>query len=50
MAEYLTRYLEPSISEDFQRKMVFIGGPRQSGQPWRSICVSRRAVISKHVI
>ena len=32
MAEYVTRYLEPSISEDLQRKMVFIGGPRQSGK------------------
>ena len=32
MVEYFTRYLEPSISEDLRRKMVFIGGPRQSGK------------------
>jgi len=32
MDEYFSRYLESSISEDLQRKMVFIGGPRQSGK------------------
>ena len=32
MAKYITRYLEPSTNEDLQRKMVFVGGPRQSGK------------------
>jgi len=32
MAKYFTRYLELSINEDLQRKMVFVGGPRQSGK------------------
>jgi len=32
MVEYCTRYIEPSIRKDLQRKMVFIGGPRQSGK------------------
>ena len=32
MDGYFTRYLEPSVREDLQRKMVFVGGPRQSGK------------------
>ena len=32
MDEYFTRYLESSIGEDLQRKMVFVGGPRQTGK------------------
>lgn len=32
MNEYFARYLEPSIHEDLQRKMVFVGGPRQTGK------------------
>jgi len=32
MDKYFARYLEPSIREDLQRKMVFVGGPRQTGK------------------
>ena len=32
MAEYFTRYIESTMHEDLQRKMVFIGGPRQTGK------------------
>jgi len=32
MAEYFPRYIETSIREDLRRKMVFVGGPRQSGK------------------
>jgi predicted AAA+ superfamily ATPase len=34
------RYLEPYIIKDLQRKMVFIGGPRQAG----------KTTISKHIL
>ena len=29
---YITRYIESSVTDDLLRKMVFIGGPRQSGK------------------
>ena len=32
MSEYISRYLESSVKEDLRRKMVFIGGPRQTGK------------------
>jgi predicted AAA+ superfamily ATPase len=32
MQEYLERYIETPVIEDLKRKMVFIGGPRQSGK------------------
>lgn len=32
MASYISRYIEKPVSDDIQRKMVFIGGPRQSGK------------------
>ena len=32
MERYLDRYIETSVVEDLKRKMVFIGGPRQSGK------------------
>lgn len=32
MAEYLPRYIESSVKRDLQRKMVFVGGPRQAGK------------------
>ncbi|MEQ1666402.1 MAG: AAA family ATPase, partial [Bdellovibrionales bacterium] len=32
MSDILTRYLEPYIKEDLEKKMVFIGGPRQVGK------------------
>jgi predicted AAA+ superfamily ATPase len=31
-SNYITRYLESSVTEDLSRKMVFIGGPRQAGK------------------
>ncbi len=32
MEGYIERYIETSVIEDLKRKMVFIGGPRQSGK------------------
>jgi len=32
MQGYLHRYIEKSVTADLKRKMVFIGGPRQSGK------------------
>lgn len=32
MQRYLHRYIEKSVTADLQKKMVFIGGPRQSGK------------------
>jgi len=32
MAEYLRRYIEAQVARDVIRKMVFVGGPRQSGK------------------
>jgi predicted AAA+ superfamily ATPase len=40
MAEYINRYLEAPVIEDVRRKMVFIGGPRQTGKTTlaKSLC------------
>lgn len=40
MGEYINRYLEPSVLEDVRQKMVFIGGPRQTGKTTlaKSLC------------
>lgn len=32
MSKILTRYLEPYIKQDLQKRMVFLGGPRQVGK------------------
>ena len=32
MGKYVSRYIEDPVTEDIQRKMVFIGGPRQAGK------------------
>lgn len=32
MSKHIPRYLENSVKKDLQRKMVFIGGPRQAGK------------------
>ena len=32
VAKHITRYIEQPVTEDVKRKMVFIGGPRQSGK------------------
>ena len=32
MSDYLSRYLEPPVAADLDRKMVFVGGPRQAGK------------------
>lgn len=32
MIKYIKRYLENWVGEDLNRKMVFIGGPRQTGK------------------
>ncbi|MDD5065543.1 MAG: ATP-binding protein [bacterium] len=40
MPTYVRRYLEEHIKKDLQKKMVFIGGPRQSG----------KTTLAKHII
>ncbi|MDY6952104.1 MAG: ATP-binding protein [Thermodesulfobacteriota bacterium] len=32
MDAYLRRYIEKAVTDDLKRKMVFVGGPRQSGK------------------
>lgn len=32
MSDYINRYIEKTVSDDLKQKMVFIGGPRQSGK------------------
>lgn len=32
MHEYINRYIEKAIIADLKQKMVFVGGPRQSGK------------------
>src|SRR3972149_5820517 len=32
VAKHIIRYIEQAVKEDVKRKMVFIGGPRQSGK------------------
>jgi predicted AAA+ superfamily ATPase len=32
MADFIPRYIEKQVAKDVMRKMVFIGGPRQSGK------------------
>ena len=32
MGKYVNRYIEAPVTDDIQRKMVFIGGPRQAGK------------------
>ena len=32
MSVYLELYISPFVKQDINRKMVFIGGPRQSGK------------------
>jgi len=32
MVEYISRYIEKPVAQDLRRKMVFVGGPRQSGK------------------
>jgi len=40
--EYLPRYIEENVARDLKRKMVFVGGPRQSGKTTlaRRLCAS----------
>jgi hypothetical protein len=45
-SNYITRYIEASVTDDLSRKMVFIGGPRQAGRRrWQSICVNWQVAI-----
>ena len=32
LVDYLPRYIEKNVSDDLERKMVFVGGPRQTGK------------------
>jgi len=32
LVDYLHRYIEQNVTNDLKRKMVFVGGPRQSGK------------------
>ncbi len=44
-----TRYLEPSIREDVNEKMVFIGGPRQVGKTTLARTVAARFPSSTYL-
>jgi len=43
MSEYIKRYIEKWVREDLDRKMVFIGGPRQTGKTTLAKEMCRRA-------
>lgn len=43
MGEYIGRYIEEPVTADLQRKMVFIGGPRQSGKTTLAKHLCRKA-------
>ena len=32
LVDYLHRYIEQNVTNDLKRKMVFVGGPRQTGK------------------
>jgi predicted AAA+ superfamily ATPase len=46
MEAYITRYIEKPVTEDLRRKMVFIGGPRQSGKTTLAKHLCRQADCS----
>ena len=48
MSNYLERYIEKAVSEDLSRKMVFVGGPRQSGKTTlaKHLCEKSGCVIT----
>ena len=41
--DYLSRYIEKYVSEDLTHKMVFVGGPRQSGKTTMAKHLCRKA-------
>ncbi|MBW1891422.1 MAG: ATP-binding protein [Deltaproteobacteria bacterium] len=46
MGEYIHRYIQKSVLKDLERKMVFIGGPRQSGKTTLAKYLCRQAGYS----
>jgi len=32
LSDYISRYIEKKVSDDLTSKMVFVGGPRQTGK------------------
>jgi hypothetical protein len=49
MPKYLSRYIETSVRSDLSRKMVFIGGPRQSGKTTlaKHLCKQKGVEVDK---
>jgi hypothetical protein len=52
MNHYLSRYIERPVSDDLNRKMVFIGGPRQSGKTTlaKHLCEQRGSDVKKRYL
>ncbi len=52
MAEYLPRYIETGVTDDLKRKMVFIGGPRQSGKTTlaKNLCAAAGFDVKKRYL
>lgn len=46
MSEYLLRYIQKDVIKDLKHKMVFIGGPRQSGKTTLAKYICREAGYS----
>jgi len=52
MVEYVPRYIEDAVMDDLKRKMVFIGGPRQSGKTTlaKQLCQKAGADVKKRYL
>jgi predicted AAA+ superfamily ATPase len=52
LGTYIPRYIESTVSADLERKMVFVGGPRQSGKTTmaKHLCEEKGADIGKRYL
>ena len=52
LVDYLSRYIEKAVSDDLSRKMVFVGGPRQSGKTTmaKRLCHEAGFEVKKHYL
>jgi len=52
MTEYLPRYIDTGVTDDLKRKMVFIGGPRQSGKTTlaKNLCAAAGFDVKKRYL
>ena len=52
MTDYLPRYIERHVSDDITRKMVFVGGPKQSGKTTmaKELCREAGFDFKKHYL